>query len=50
MNRVSEKYEVPQPEYQKKKREKGQKKTGKEVVADSSPKLMRDPHLHTQRA
>ena len=37
MNRVSEKYEVPQLEYQKKKREKGQKKTGKEVMADSSP-------------
>lgn len=48
MNRVSEKYEVPQLEYQKK-REKGQKKTVKEVMADSSPKLMRDPHLHTQR-
>ena len=35
-------YEESQQEYQKQKREKGQKNTVKEAVAGTSPKLMRD--------
>ena len=43
-------YEESQQEYQKQKREKGQKNTVKEAMAGKSPKPMRNTNVHTQSA